>query len=276
MKIAGCVVLYNPSMECISNIKTYAELLDTLYVLDNSTSHNDELTQLLNQLANVEYINFNDNTGIANALKVGANRALCQGFDLLLTMDQDSEFPIVSREEIERRFSNIDITKYGIVSLGFNSTEQKAEELSEVPTWITSGNFIVLENYQKIEGFHEELFIDFVDFDLNEQFSKINKKIAVFQDLSIKHQIGSPKEYKVFGKKFTVLNHAPIRYYYRFRNALYLYRRDKKFYKKLYRKGLWIDIPKILLFERNKCAKLKMIRRGRRDARHGKLGKYSN
>ena len=274
MKIAGCVVLYNPSDECLKNIKTYVELLDTLYVLDNSTVYNDELIRCLKQLPNVEYVGFDGNTGIAHALKIGANRALVEQFDLLLTMDQDSEFPVVSREEIENRFSKIRLNDYGIVSLGFNRGESTEKQLQEVSTWITSGNFIILENYKRIEGFREELFIDFVDFDLNEQFNRINKKIAIFQDLSIKHQIGNPKKYNFCGIKFTVMNHAPIRYYYRFRNALYLYHKNKKFYKKLYRKGLLVDIPKVILFEKDKRAKLKMIRQGRRDARHGKLGKY--
>ena len=275
MKIAGCVVLYNPSNECLDNIKTYIDLVDRLYVLDNSTAHNDELVDCLKQFPNTEYINFDDNTGIANALKVGAERAIQEEFDLLLTMDQDSSMPALSRDALESRFGELKLDDYGIVSLGFNGDEGSDKKLTEVSTWITSGNFIVLENYKKIKGFREELFIDFVDFDLNEQFHAIGKKIAVFQDLSIRHQIGNPKKYNVCGIKFTVMNHAPIRYYYRFRNALYLYRRNKKFYKKLYRKGLFIDIPKVILFEKNKRAKLKMIKRGRRDAKHGKLGKYA-
>lgn len=274
MKIAGSVVLYNPTIECLDNIKTYADLVDRLYVLDNSTVHNDELISQLKQFQSVEYIDLQTNTGIANALKVGAQQALLQGFDLLLTMDQDSRFPVLSREALEGRLQELKLDDYGIVSLGFNNPECTEKKLVEVSTWITSGNLIVLENYKKIEGFRDELFIDFVDFDLNEQFHAIGKKIAVFQDLSIGHQIGNPKKYNVGGVKFTVLNHSPIRYYYRFRNALYLYRKNKKFYKKLYRRCMWIDIPKVLLFEKEKHAKMKMIRRGRRDARHGKLGKY--
>ena len=41
MKIAGAVVLYEPTDEDISNINSYIDDLDILYVMDNSSKRND-------------------------------------------------------------------------------------------------------------------------------------------------------------------------------------------------------------------------------------------
>lgn len=276
MKIAGCVVLYNPPDECLSNIDSYIGLVDVLYVLDNSTEHNPELVEKINRIDKAEYIGFGANKGIAYALKVGVGRAAELGYDFCLTMDQDSLFPTVTRAELERRFGEIEnLEDYGIIGLNFNS-DGKEKVLVEIDCWITSGNFIVINNYKKINGFNKDLFIDYVDFELNEQFHNIGKKIAYWQDLSLSHKIGNPVRHSFFGKKFTVMNHSPIRLYYRFRNSLYLYRRNKKFYKKLYYHNLFVDIPKIILFEKNKKEKLRMIRRGRKDAKANKLGSFTD
>lgn len=272
MKIAGCVVLYNPPDDCIGNIETYIGLVDVLFVMDNSTKHNAELISSLKQNPKIEYTDFNANTGIAYALKIGVGKAVEKGYDLCLTMDQDSRFPLISREELYDRFASVsNLDDYGIIGLNFNS-ECKERELKEVKTWITSGNFIVLECYKKIKGFNADLFIDYVDFELNEQFYNIGKKIAVWQDWSLEHKIGNPERHSFFLIKFTVMNHSPIRLYYRYRNSLFLFKKNKRFYKNLYYHNLFIDIPKILLFETDRKKKLRMIKIGRRDAKLGNMG----
>lgn len=274
MKIAGCVVLFNPEKDCFKNILSYLNLLDRLYVLDNSTEYNYELIDLICKFNNVEYISLNGNKGIAYALKLGVGKAIAGNYDFCLTMDQDSSFPKVIKEDIVTRLSSIsNIEDFGIISLNYNGNKID-KKLVEVSSWITSGNFIVIKNYKLINGFNEQLFIDYVDFDLNEQFSKINKKIAYWNDLSINHKIGNPKRYNFLGFKFTVMNHSAIRLYYRFRNSLYLYKQNKKFYKKLYYHNLFVDIPKILFFEKYKIEKFRMIKKGRKDAKNGILGEF--
>ncbi len=273
MRIAGTVVLYQPNRECLTNIASYLPLLDVLYIADNSTEKDDALLSELCALPRVEYIDMDGNRGIAAALRAGVSRAVEGGYELCLTMDQDSLFPSVTRDAIEARLSALPLSDYGIVGLNFNGGACEPA-LVEVDCWLTSGNFIVLENYKKIDGFRSELFIDYVDIDLNEQFHAIGKKVAYFKDLSLSHKIGNPETHSFLGLKFTVMNHSPIRYYYRFRNARYLYRKNKAFYRKKYFHDLFVDIPKVILFEKEKRKKLRLIRKGRRDAKHQKMGVY--
>ena len=70
------------------------------------------------------------------------------------------------------------------------------------------------------------------------------------------------------------MNHSPIRYYYRFRNAYYLKKQFPKYYKKLAHKTLVIEKLKMRLFEPNKKEKNKMIKLGIKDAKQSKLGSF--
>lgn len=274
MIIDGVVVLYQPTADNISHIADYAPLINRLYVIDNSDTTSEELQNNINVLSrfkNVSIISMGTNQGIAHALRIGTEKAIMDEADFCLTMDQDSIFPTDKMSDIIKYLSRSDINDYGIIAL--NANYGTAEEgLIQINAVISSGNFINLRNYRKIKGFRDELFIDSVDFDLCNQFSKAEKKIAYIGEIGLGHQIGNPKYKKFFGKRCVVTNHSPIRCYYRFRNNYFLYHEDKAFYKEIY-KADKRQIFKIIFFEKNKIAKLKMIRLGIKHAKQHKLGK---
>ena len=273
MKIDGVVVLYNPEDEIINNIEKYRPFLAHLYVVDNSTQINEELVNKVKQYSNVKYICLNGNQGIAKALNVGLEEAKNSGADFCLTMDQDSIFPTEKLDEVKEYLTKYK-DEYAIIGLNFNS-EDTTKKLVEVKTLLTSGNFINMDDYKKIDGFKEELFIDCVDFELNEQFNNINRKIAYINEISLIHRMGNPLPRKFLGRQVTALNHSPIRYYYRFRNGYYLYKKNKKFYKFLKKQFFSIKL-KVMLYEPNKKEKFKMMRLGIKDAKRNKLGKYED
>lgn len=273
MKIDGVVVLYNPENDVLNNIESYRSFLNTLYVVDNSTKTNDELVSKLKSLQNVKYLSLGDNQGIGKALKVGLEEVKKDNADVCLTMDQDSIFPSDRMDEI-KDYLEKNLEDYAIIGLNFNS-ESSEKGIADVKTWLTSGNFINMSDYQKINGFNEDLFIDCVDFELNEQFNNINRKIGYINEISLTHKIGNPIPKRFLWMKVTALNHSPIRYYYRFRNGYYLYKRNKKFYKFLKKQFFSIRL-KVMLYEPNKKEKFKMMRRGFEDAKANKLGKYED
>lgn len=273
MKFCGVVVLYNPGDEVLDNINSYLDILDKLFVCDNSEKLNEFLLEELAQNNKIELISMNGNKGIAKALKVGMQKAIEDKYDFCLTMDQDSKFPIIDKEYLFSYFKKGDISDYGIIAVNNIQTPNPQHKLIETKTWITSGSFVNVKNYQLIPGFNENLFIDYVDFDINEQFYKVNKKIAYIEDIIMEHHLGNLIEKKFLFKKIHSMNHAPIRYYYRYRNLYYLYRKDKKFYKYNLKQEKR-NIIKMLLCEKNRKEKLKMIKRGKKDAKLGILGKY--
>ena len=272
MRIDGCVVLYRPTEENIANILRYAPLLRTLYVLDNSETPDRTVTHPLCAEVNISYVWMGGNRGIAAALRRGLEFAMREGADFCLTMDQDSAFPVERMGEIERWLSMPDIDDYGIIALNYE--QSGGAGLVVVPTWITSGNFVNVRNYRLIAGFREELFIDSVDHELCHQFYCIGKKVAYIADIPMQHALGNMSYVSLFGRKLSLTNHSPLRYYYRFRNNYVLYREDKAFYRGLYRADRH-QLIKIMLFEKNRREKWRMIRRGIRDAKRGVLGKYA-
>ena len=93
LKLAATVILYNPEDEIYINIESYINYVDILYIIDNSTHHNNNLVKRLNKnFTNIKYINNNANLGIATALNIGCKEALDEKFNWILTMDQDSKF----------------------------------------------------------------------------------------------------------------------------------------------------------------------------------------
>ena len=271
MRIDGVVVLYNPEEDVLSNIEGYRPFLERLYVVDNSTQVNEKIVDKLKEFNNVKYISLNGNKGIGKALKTGLLEAINDGVDVCLTMDQDSIFPSDKWDRVQTYLNN-NLADYAIIGLNYKNDGPK-EGIIDSQTLITSGNFINMKDYKRIDGFNEELFIDCVDFELNEQFYNLNRKIGYINEISLIHKMGNPIKVKILWKEFTALNHPPIRYYYRFRNGYYLYKKNKKFYKWMKSKLFNMRI-KTLLYEPNKKEKFKMMRRGIKDAKANKLGKF--
>ena len=94
IKLAACVVLYNPDDTIFENILTYGNYVDKLIVIDNSLKKNNFLIDKLSEVfeSKLIYINNNDNLGIATALNQACDKAIELKFKWILTMDQDSSF----------------------------------------------------------------------------------------------------------------------------------------------------------------------------------------
>lgn len=273
MKIGACVVLYNPEECVVNNIMSYAILFEETIVVDNSEVINEYVVDKIKKIKGVTYIGLENNCGIAKALNVGI-KLLCQKkYDYVLTMDQDSVFPTNEYNDILKCIKKYD-KEYSIIGLNFNYTNlEKSNDICVVPCWLTSGNFVNIKDYEMIHGFNEDLFIDYVDIEFGYKLYKVNKKICYLKNYSLKHQIGNPIEINMFFRKYYSMNHSPLRYYYRYRNSFYLYKVNKSFFKKFFYKEIFINIPKMLIFEKQKIKKLKMITKGIHDAKEGVLGK---
>lgn len=109
MKICAVVVWFNPEKlkNPVENVKSYSKFVEKVYVVDNSENNNSSLVA---KIRNAEYIPLYKNTGIAHALNVGCNAAIKGGFELCLTMDQDSFW---NEDEIKKYFSVIETEKDG-------------------------------------------------------------------------------------------------------------------------------------------------------------------
>jgi len=227
MQIAGVVVLYHPDVPTtIENIVTYAHQVNKLYVFDNSEPSSFDMAKALSEL-NIahEYISTGTNEGISKRLNEAAHKAIQEGYDFLLTMDQDSSFEPGAFEQYLRLVDAYDKEK--VAQFGVNC-DPKHIAISDVPfhadSLITSGTILQLAVFKEVGNFDEKLFIDFVDVEYSLRASYKGYQNIIFTNIIMKHTIGYLKlgrSFKNFKKTLRIL-HAPIRVYYIVRNGLYL------------------------------------------------------
>lgn len=275
MNLAAVVVFYNPSDANIQNIKKYEQSVDQLFIVDNS---DDDITRY-QDTKKIKYIKLHENKGIAYALNKGAKEAIAQGFDWLLTLDQDSQITKEIIENLKKYLETHDTKKIGLISpyQDIEGEEEikdvEAEEMIEV---MTSGNIINLKAYQKIGGFKDWLFIDCVDTDYCMNLHIHGYQVLRLNKVKMKHQLGNLKVHKLFGKKYPCYNHGPIRRYYIVRNNLYINEMYKEKYPDYCKHLLRIQkgqVKRILAFEKEKVKKLTMMYRGYKDFKKGIKGK---
>lgn len=278
IKLASVVVFYNPTKENVDNIKNYYDLVDKVYIIDNSSKDN---SNLIND-KKIEYIPNLDNLGMAYALNKGANLAINDGFNYLLTMDQDSKLYKDTLNKMIDYINNNNVDKIGIISpwhvikSGITKPKGDVDYPFEV---MTSGNIVNLKIYSKIGGWDNELFIDDVDIDYCMNLNLNGYKVVRLLDAEMVHSLGNIKIKHIWPLKrdFVCSNHNYIRRYYMARNLVYLEKKYKgKFdnYLSFMRSGLYGQIKNILVFENDKYRKIKCIIKGMKDAKKGKMGKY--
>lgn len=273
LKIGSCTVLFNPDRDVISNVETYKDLMDVCVVVDNSDNEN-EVSKYFEEDSSYIYINMHGNHGIAAALNAGIEYLHSVNMDMALTMDQDSLFPTSDYSSIYQLIEKYQ-DEYSLIGLDVNKVDP-SQEIVSVPYWITSGNFVNISDFYLAGKMNESLFIDYVDFDLGYRFKKAHLKIGYLSGYCITHTIGNPIPIHILNKTFYALNHSPIRYYYRYRNAYYLYHYvDKEFFKKEYRREMFGSLIKMFIFEKKRNEKIKMIKKGLSDAKKKRLGKFN-
>lgn len=277
LKIAGVVILYNPDKNIGKNIASYLNNIDKLYVIDNSPYKN---SKLLPNNSKIKYIFNNKNLGIATALNMGAKEAIKDGYDFLLTMDQDSKFSAKSLDNLMLWLSKNMKDDIGLISPRhiINIEQQKPKEDIEYPlTVMTSGNIINLKAYKKIGGYKDFLFIDSVDFDYCLNLIDHNYKVIQLNKIELKHELGNIKTEKFLWRNITHSNHNYVRRYYITRNLLYVGKKYKNKYPTFYKqvkREIGRDIIKVILLESDKYKKLRNMLRGYIDYKKGIKGEY--
>ncbi|HEX2982763.1 MAG TPA: glycosyltransferase family 2 protein, partial [Ignavibacteriales bacterium] len=240
-ELACIVVFYNPDSKAAANIAEYQKLFSYIVVVDNSDKDN---SGLLPAGGNIEYIFNGRNFGIAKALNIGADAADNKFCKYILTLDQDSFLPESSLKLLLKTVEEKRGEKWGIISAFQNDGNYALENLKgvrELPAAITSGNILNLAAFKDAGPFEEKLFIDCVDFEYSFRLRKLGYKIFQNCEAELGHTLGTMETRVLFGRKFSVTHHAPIRYYYKTRNGLYVARKYKKEFPE-YRKQVFKTI----------------------------------
>jgi rhamnosyltransferase len=135
----------------------------------------------------------------------------------------------------------------------------------ELLTTMTSGNLLNLEVWNKLGGFDEKLFIDYVDHEYCLRMKKNGYKVVRANRITLEHTVGELKPRKFLFWTVRPTNHSPFRLFYQTRNRFYLKKIYGKDFPEYFRKDsvlYWRGIVKVLLYESQKIAKIRMVLKG--------------
>ncbi len=264
-KIACGIVIYNPNNERLEqNLSAIVSQVDHIILIDNSDNYTLSPRWLNN--SKVEYINNGCNKGIANALNQIVRISSTEGYEWVLTLDQDSICP---RDMVLSYLRYIKTPRLAMIApliKDRNSMEQPyriADLYYDVDRCITSGTLTNTEAVLKVGGFDSRLFIDYVDFELCARLIDAGYRIIQDCNTILLHQYGNIKEFRLIGFTIRTTNHNPKRKYYQVRNRIYCSRKYSHFFS-CWRTTAFIfaEWIKVLCFESEKMQKVVAIHKG--------------
>ena len=273
-RVAGIVILYHPQNSVLGNVRTFLPDVGILYVWDNSPGESLSIVGALQHLEKVVYMTEGGNAGVARPMNIAARKAALEGYEFLLTMDQDSyatagmiptmlslagqdpSIGLISPYQLDR---NVPLTPPPV-------------DVERMDAALTSGDLVRLDAHARVGGFLEKLFIDYVDTEYCLRLRAGNLGVVRVNRAILSHAEGRHTSRKFFGVTVYPANHSPARFFYRARNRLYLRRLYRDIFPEFIRrvdKLYWRTIIKMLLYEEHRARKLVMACRGLNAFRRG-------
>lgn len=265
-KVAAGIVLYNPSIDRLKkNIDAVISQSERIILFDNGSKNIHEIEHFLSSYNySITLVKSKKNTGIAHALNEIARLAFDEKYEWLLTLDQDT---VIKPTLVETYLKYLELPQVGQLCCDFidrntgkrEYNEFNKEDYKEIDKWITSGSLISLSALKAVGGFDEDLFIDYVDFDMCFALKEEGYKNYIINTVGMIHEIGARKEYRILKKDIDVMNHSAFRHFFITRNEIIVYKRyPKERLPNMYKIQV-NTLIKIILFEEHKIKKIKAV-----------------
>ena len=267
MCVLVVIVTYYPKKDLLlRNLQAYIDEVDKVLIWENTPEIERYKYRFIND-DKVEYHGDGVNS-ISHGLNYAWNYARENGYDYLLTMDQDSVL------EDGRRYlrTSMDFLgmkhKIGLIGPLINSyvIYNLIIPLGDNEHLITSAMLVPVCLLNQLGGYCEDFVIDGVDIDICIR-ARLNGYDIYKNTNGVLHQIfGKPYERTLFGKKYIGSNYDQRRLYSIFFSHMLLYRRYKcaiaSHMLMVYFKHF---IPRIIFWEGNKMSKILAIFNGIKD-----------
>ena len=254
-RILAIVVGYRPQEALLSqSIESYASHVEKVLLWQNSP--------ISFVHPKVELCGDSTNRGIGPALNYAREIAISQGYDYLLTMDQDSvweDFPAYLSKALEAPESAL---------LGpFVNEKPAGKDFEPSLLLITSGMLVSVPLLRLLGPWREDFAVDALDVDYVLRAASLGIPA---------YRVGAGCLHQQFGQKhkaglFHVYGYSPDRLYSIYRNHLLLFRQYGEVAEPVktmfYKRWLGSRPIRILLGEKRRWSKFKAIFRGIRDGR---------
>jgi rhamnosyltransferase len=244
--VIAVVVSYQPKIESLKR------LLDSLrpqvaitVVVDNGSD--DDVAGLIARRAHedVRYIGLGANLGLAAGQNVGIRFARESGATYVILFDQDSEPAPDMVAQLVSACLRMGALGHKVGAMGpryvdprqdnpppfiqirgFRLHRQEcrnAGDVVHVDYLVSSGCLIPMTTVDAVGMMRDDLFIDYVDIEWGLRARSMGFQCFGVCDAIMEHQLGEAPV-RFMGKMLPI--HTPLRHYYHFRNAVWMYRQN--------------------------------------------------
>lgn len=241
MDVCAGIVLCNPDIDRLArNINAVMPQVSKLILVDNASENIDQVQQVV-AYDKIDLIRNAENKGVASALNQLIDHADQQGFQWILTLDDDSISSSGMVAELltaTTRYDRIAIVSSRTIDRDTaDSTDNEDKRLpgiEDIDMCITAGSLTNIKAVLDAGGFDERLFIDHVDHDMCLRLKRRGYKIIRVNTAVLFQEFGEETVRRRFlWKVYTQRGYAPTRVYYQTRNSIYMLRK----YGKEFRSG---------------------------------------
>ena len=216
------IVVYNPKVDLlVKDICSFIKNVDLLIIWQNSVL-SDDVREYISSLGNIIFAGNGINQGIPTALNYALSYAIKNGYDYLLTMDQDSV--LENFDNYKNTVIKKNQEKSCIVGAYQTFLESKLSEdiFSEYKWVITSGTIFPIRLLNEIGGFETSFFIDTVDIEVCIRARKYGYKCYICRTGKLIQKYGVKHTIKMLNKTNNYVVYSPDRIYGIFRNLTML------------------------------------------------------
>ena len=232
-RIGVVIIVFHPNARLLeSKLKKLGNDV-AVVVVDNTPNETINIEQ-----ANITYIPLYENTGIANAQNVGIGNLLERGCTHVVFFDQDSDFTEIYVRSIVDEYERISTVRKNLFLLGptvinktngeeyrsvIHSDKKAAQGFIEKREIISSGSCVSVDKLNQVGVMDTRLFIDYVDFEHCWRANSKGYVCGITRNVTLPHKVGNNELH--FPHGYRVIISAPFRYYYQYRNWLWLCRK---------------------------------------------------
>lgn len=261
VKIGCLIITYNPDLQRLEdNLINCTQQISNVVIVDNG-SKNISSVQNMCRMFNSHLISLNKNIGIAGAQNRGFHYLQGQGYNWVLTLDQDSIIPLNMIEAFiksQKLKNDTGIITPAYTDENWNGKKKLNKQANNIVITrknlvISSGNLVNVKAWETVDGFDEDLFIDLVDFDFDAKLNIAGYKIFQLDNIYLRHSIGikikkSPIIKFILLCDAAISDHSAARQYYIYRNSIIFHKRYAAYKKRFLIVRTLIATRRILLY----------------------------
>jgi rhamnosyltransferase len=243
--VFAVIVTFNPDLEILDRLmRVLLPQIAGGIIVDNGSMVDVRGWYERSGHSNLKLHEVDENIGIAGAQNIGLEAAKLTRPAFVLLMDQDSQPAADMVAQLRRSALHLMSKGVSLAAVGpryvderrTNTTPftrvkgvrieklqcQEPDSIVDVDYVIASGCLMPMDVVNIVGGMREEMFIDYVDIEWGLRAKRQGYRSFGVCGATMVHTLGDPPM-RFLGKQYT--SHSPLRHYYRFRNAVWLYKR---------------------------------------------------